>query len=164
VASAAAIVGVSSSQIRNWCAQFADYLSDQATPQPGQARMLTPTDVATLQRVQELRTEGVDYADIPEQLTGLDYSQLVPYVDVAPDVTAADQPAPPSSLATIELFGKLENRFQQMQGQIDQMRDEQAAHERDRMSAATMFGLGLIAGILLIGAIFLLFAVGFGWL
>lgn len=163
---AAAIIGVSASQVRNWCTQFADYLSTDANPAPGQTRTLTQADVATLQRVKELRDEGIDYADIPAQLDQLDPGELVPYVDVDPSpLSTVNEPgtAQHSPQAAIELFGKLEDRFQQMQGQIDRLQAAQAEEDRGRMSAVTLLGLGVIAGILLVGIVIGIIALG-AWL
>lgn len=159
VTEAAAVVGVSTSQIRNWCTQFADYLSAQATPPAGQSRTLTAADVATLQRVAELRAQGVDYALIPAELTTLDPGELVPYVDPAPAAVQAS----PAPAGAIELYTAMETRFQQMQGQIDRLTVAQAQEERRRLSTVTMFGFGLLAGILLVALMFAIFAFG-AWL
>jgi len=158
VTEAAAIIGVSPSQVRNWCTQFTDYVSEQATPAPGQSRTLSTADVATLQRVKELRDEGTEYAAIPAQLAQLDPGELVPYVESAS--TVIDQASPQSPQAAIELFGAMENRFQQMQGQIDRLADALAEEERRSVSAVTMFGFGIMVGILLVALVFALFTFG----
>jgi DNA-binding transcriptional MerR regulator len=156
VTEAAAIIAVSASQVRNWCAQFADYLSDQANPAPGQARALTAADVATLQRVAELRAAGVGYSEIPGQLALLDVGELVPYVEPAP--APIDQTRSPQT--AIELYAAIESRFQQMQGHIDRLQTAQVEEERRRLSAVTMFGFGAIVGLLLVIALVALFMLG----
>jgi DNA-binding transcriptional MerR regulator len=136
-------VGVSSSQIRNWCTQFAGHLSADANPAAGMARTLTNADVATLQRVAELRADGVPYPEIPARLAQLEPGDLVPYVDSQP--APNDQPNQP---AAIELYTLVEKRFQQMQGQIDQLQAAQAQEERRPITL--YFLLGIVAGLLIV--------------
>lgn len=157
VTEAAAIVRVSPSQIRNWCGQFETFLSDQATPTPGQSRILTAADVATLQRVKELRDEGVDYAAIPAQLADLDPGALVPYVEPAPDSATIESPGPQ---AAIELFAAMESRFQAMQGQLDRLQAAQAQEEHRAQSQTVIFALGVGAGVALVGVAVLLIWLG----
>jgi uncharacterized small protein (DUF1192 family) len=145
-------VGVSSSQIRNWCTQFAGHLSADANPAPGQPRTLTNADVATLQRVAELRADGVPYPEIPSKLESID-GELVPYIDATP----TDQPNQP---AAIELYTIVESRLAHLQGQIDRLQAAQAQEEQSRLSAVTLLGIGVIAGILLVAVVLGLFAFG----
>jgi len=148
---AAAIIGISASQARNWCGMFAGHLSQAANPAAGVARSLTAADVATLQRIKELRDDGTDYSEIPAQLAQLDPGELVPYVDAAPP----DQTNQP---AAIELYSLVEKRFQQMQGQIDQLQAAQAQEER--RPYALIFALGILTGLLIVGVAVLLLLFG----
>ena len=155
VAAAAAIVGVSHSQIRNWCGTFADHLSPDANPAAGQVRTLTNSDVATLQRVKELRDDGIDYAELAAHLRELVPGELVPYVDSQPAPT--DQPGPQ---AAIELYTMVESRLAHLQGQIDRLQAAKEEEERRRLSAVTMLGFGILIGILLVAVMLGIFAFG----
>ena len=119
--------------------------------------------MATLQRVKELRDDGIDYSEIPGQLESIDPGELVPYIDqaqgnVALQSTSVDNASQQS--AAIELYAAMENRFQQMQGQIDRLQAAQAQEAQSRLSTVTMLGFGVIIGILLVAVVLGLFAFG----
>lgn len=157
VASAAAIVGVSASQIRNWAAQFAEYLSPAANPAPGQPRQLTPNDVAILQAVKELRAAGVDYAAIPDQLPDPDQAaDLQPYIEIKP--TPTPQNALESTVDAKQVALLVESRFQGIQAQIEQLSKAQAASEQKQVGQITTLGLGILIGMVLVVAVWAVFA------
>ena len=157
VASAAAIVGVSASQIRNWAAQFSAHLSPAANPTPGQARMLTPNDVAILQAVKELRAAGVAYEEIPAQLPDPDQAAaLQPYIDLQPT------PPPPNALEstidTNQVALLVESRFQGIQAELLRLQQAQAASEQKQVGQITTLGLGILIGMVLVVAVWAVFA------
>lgn len=155
VASAAAIIGVSASQIRNWCSQFADNLSPTANPAPGQPRQLTPNDVAILQAVKELRAAGVTYEAIPAQLPD-PAADLMPYIEIQPAPTAQESPETAIDARQVALL--VESRFQGIQAQIEQLSRAQAASERQRMGMITTLGIGILIGMVLVVAVWAVFA------
>ena len=155
VASAAAIVGVSSSQVRNWCGQFADQLSPAANPAPGQPRQLTPNDVAILQAVKELRAAGVAYDDILAQLPD-QAVDLQPYIEIKPAPTP--QNALESTIDTNQVALLVESRFQGIQAELLRLQQAQAASEQKQVGQITTFAAGLIVGMVAILVIVGLFA------
>ena len=155
VAEAAAASGISPTQVRNWVSQFADHLSPSANPPAGQARQLSPTDVATLQRVAELRAAGVAYADIPAQLPD-QAADLMPSIEIQPAPTA--QNALESTIAPVELISAIEGRFQSIQGELQRLQQAQAASEQKQVGQITTFAAGLIVGMVAILVIVGLFA------
>lgn len=155
VASAAAVVGVSASQIRNWAAQFADHLSPLANPGPGQPRQLTQSDLAILQAVKELRAHGVAYDDIPAQLPD-QAASLTPYIEIQTIPTA--QNALESRIDANQVALLVESRFQGIQAQIEQLSRAQAAQERQQVSKITTFAAGLIVGMVLVFLVVGIFA------
>ena len=52
--------GVADQTVKNWCAEFAPYLSPTATPEPGKRRAFTSADVAVLALVHEMVGRGRD--------------------------------------------------------------------------------------------------------
>jgi DNA-binding transcriptional MerR regulator len=61
---------VSPSTLRSWCSnnEVAPYLSDMATPEPGESRLLTDNDLAVLIRVQELRRQRLSFVEVGRKL------------------------------------------------------------------------------------------------
>jgi chromosome segregation ATPase len=68
VSQTAAALNVSPPTIRNWVAEFADYLSEQAAPGPGIERRITEDDLDILQTVAILRGQAQGYDDIRSAL------------------------------------------------------------------------------------------------
>ena len=65
---AAARLGVHENTVRLWCAEFASHLSAAANPPSGQPRALTDSDMATLERVRDMRNAGYPIAFVRAQL------------------------------------------------------------------------------------------------
>lgn len=62
-------LNVSNTTIRtSWSGEFADHLSENTRPPKGQERRFTEDDFSVLQTVAILRNQGIDYADIHDQL------------------------------------------------------------------------------------------------
>jgi len=127
---------VSPSTLRSWCSnnEVAPYLSDLATPEPGQSRLLTEHDLAVLVRVQELRRQRLSFAEIGRKLaTEADAPPEPPQ-----DVTEAPQTAlaPSMSMDAIapllqsisdnqiksERIAVVEDRTKQQSGELRQVR------------------------------------------
>lgn len=64
----AAMIGVSTSTVRLWSTQFADFLSDAARPGAGRRRSYTPDDVGVLQRAYTALHEGKTVSDVVQLL------------------------------------------------------------------------------------------------
>lgn len=158
VSQAAAVVGVSPSSLRNWCKQYAAYLSPGATPTAGTERILTPADVATLQHIKAQRDALKDYDTIIAELATMPIDAAVtPYIDVQATAAPPEAPqaptvaTPPADvLAAIQALA--DERYSLLQQRIEQMETKQG----DRM---TVLVLGIGIGILLTLA-----AAGLVWL
>ena len=159
VASAAAIIGISPSQIRNWCTQFAPSLSDGANPGPGQPRWLTSNDVAILQRVKELRAAGVDYAAIAAQLP--DPADLpAPYIDVRVETlpVAGAPNALESTIDTQKVITYVESRLDALQADLLRLQLAQETSDKKQVGQISTLGIGIVIGALLVVAVWAVFA------
>jgi len=141
VAQAAALAGVSPTSVRNWCAQFAQYLSSSAAPPAGTERMLTPADVATLQQIAQWRQQRMGYDSIALQLAELPTEELQITIDAQPvqETTALQQPT--SEVVTaVTLIEAIDARYSRLEVRLIEV-------ERRQVSGATTFGWGFIAGL-----------------
>ena len=90
-------LGVHVNTVRSWTSEYADVLSDGAKSRP---RLLSPSDVATLQLVQTLRAEGLSPSDVLQRLRETPPAdRTAPFVDGAPTPTEAATETPTTSLA-----------------------------------------------------------------
>lgn len=158
---AAALIGISVSTLRNYCSQFKDLLSADASPPAGQERRLTPADVATLQRAKELRDQGMAPAEIITTLQSTlqteDVSTLHPYID-----TQLAQAQPPAPAPITAPPNTLQTELQTLQRQIDTLEEHRREDASHRASMIVMFAAGLIAGLLLAIVGILLISAGAG--
>ncbi len=68
VTKAARLVGVSNTTIRNYSAEYAEFLSDHANPEQGKPRYFTQSDLAVFHTVTVLRADGTDTETIMQRL------------------------------------------------------------------------------------------------
>lgn len=69
VADVARQLGVSKTSVIRWSSVFAAHLSPQASPEPGQPRVFTEADIATLRRAQRrLSQPGATFESVNERL------------------------------------------------------------------------------------------------
>ena len=127
----------------------------------GTERKLTAQDIAILQRVKDLRGQGMTTDDIKAALQTEDTSTLQPYVDVAP-VAPALQPvapteSPQSTALSVQVVSLLSEQMTAIQARIDSL-------EKQRSTTASAFMLGVIVGLLLalFGALILIMGARFG--
>jgi DNA-binding transcriptional MerR regulator len=158
---AAAMIGISVSTLRNYCATFKSLLSPDAAPPAGTERRLTPADVATLQRVRELRDQGMAPADIVATLQATLQTEgtdtLQPYIDTQ----LAPAPTPVPAPITAPTTG-LQTELQTIQRQIDTLEERRREDASQRTSMIVMFAAGMIAGLLLAIVGILLMSAGAG--
>lgn len=166
VSQAAAVVGVSPSSLRNWCKQYAAFLSASASPAPGNERILTQLDVATLQHIKAQRDALKDYETIIAELAAMPIeATATPYIDATttlqPPATPTD--APQGATVALQptdilqaLQSTVEGRYNQLQGQID-------ALERRQGDNLQWFMFGIVAGVLLVGVVASIVLVGAWW-
>jgi DNA-binding transcriptional MerR regulator len=70
--------GVTASTLRNWTAEFADYLSSSANPPAGQTRQYSQEDAEILATVAIMRSEKRPYAEIHAALDAGDRIEWTP--------------------------------------------------------------------------------------
>lgn len=145
VSQAAAVVGVSPSSLRNWCKQYAAYLSPGASPQPGAERVLSPADVATLQHIKAQRDQLKDYDTIIAELATMPVEALAaPYIDATATVEAPQ--AITAALQATDVLQALQtladDRYSALQRRVEAVETRQG----DNMA---WFMFGVVAGVLL---------------
>lgn len=61
---------IAPSTLRSWCnvTSFQPFLSDDATPDPGVTRLLTPHDIQVMTRIAEYRRQNLSYDEIADRL------------------------------------------------------------------------------------------------
>lgn len=159
--SAAAMAGVSVATLRNHTVTFAAYLSADASPPTGQERRLHDQDIAVLQRVVELRKQGMGTADIKKTLQNEDTSTMVPYIDVAPTVEPqqaieAHQPAPMATVDAGVIVSALD-AIQAHQSELMRRVEEIEARSTEKVQ---FFVWGFLAGAIVLGIVMLLLWAG----
>lgn len=149
---AAALVGISTSTLRNYCTAFKVFLSPEASPAPGHERKLSDLDIAILQRVKELRAQGMDTAGIVDTLQTEDASTLQPYVDsvTTPQatVTPPEPPQqPPAPTQAIELYGAILGHTAALQARMDALQAQQDSQAKAATGRVTLFAVGVLVGL-----------------
>ena len=152
---AAALIQISPSSLRSWCGTFAQFLSAGANPGPGSERLLNDQDIAILQRVKELRSQHLSYADVTARLQNEDTAELQPYIDLQPATpvqTPTETPTEANLPAeyAIQIMASLDQRFNALQARID-------TQESKNASRLTHLVFGFIAGVLLCVFVLLVF-------
>lgn len=114
-------LGVSDGTIRNWAAEFADYLSPGSqTDKPGEIRTFTQDDLAILETVAALRRQNLSYGEIGQRLaTGERIEIDAPPIDVKPGQETAVTIA--AFQSTLQNYENRLDRYQQ------RLEEEQAA-------------------------------------
>lgn len=144
---AAALLDISVSSLRNYCATYKAFLSADASPAPGSERRLSDQDVAILQRVVELKRQGMTTDAIVEALQTEDTTTLQPYIDIQP-TTTSPEPLQAPTVATMpaDVLAALQVLADDRYSQLQQRMDSLEARTGDRL---TWFVFGLFAGLLL---------------
>lgn len=154
---AAAVVQISPSSLRVWCSTFSEFLSPSANPGAGAERVLSPRDIAILQRVKELRDTGATYAAISEMLRNEDTGALQPHIDLQPTVTVLDAPethlqaptAPQPAPQAIELYTAVLQANAAIQSRLDSLQQQVDSQRQQGASRVTLFFVGLLIGLLI---------------
>lgn len=150
VAQAAALAGVSPTSVRNWCAQFAQYLSPGASPPAGEERLLTAGDVATLQQIAQWRQQRMGYDAIAQGLAELPTEELQVTIDVQPvQEEQILQPAANEVLTAVTLINAIDARYSRLEDRLVEV-------ERRQVTGLTSFGWGFTAGLFVALIVFVL--------
>ena len=132
--------------VRMWCDTYAAVLSESARARP---RLLSPSDVATLQLVQTLRAEGLTPAATLQRLRETPPAdRTAPFVDSAPNptetpTTSLAHPLPSDLAALAQLLSTLPT-----QEDIKSVAARVAKLETQRLLWAAV-AVGLVAGVTL---------------
>lgn len=146
---AAALVGISTSTLRNYCTAFKVFLSPEASPAPGHERKLSDLDIAILQRVKELRAQGMDTAGIVATLQTEDASTLQPYVDstTTPQATVTPPEPPQQPTQAIELYSAILGHTAALQARMDALQAQQDSQAKQQVGRITLFAVGVLVGL-----------------
>lgn len=127
-------LGVSDATIRNWAAEFADYLSPGSqTAAPGEVRTFTPDDLTILETVAALRRQNLNYEEIQQRLADGERIEIdAPPIDVKPgQETAVTIAAFQSTLQSYEA------RIDKQQTQITELYERLTEAEKRAVAAET---------------------------
>lgn len=142
--------------VRSWCDEYADVLSASASARP---RLLRASDVAVLQLVAQLRSEGLSRSAVLERLQQMPVAdRTAPYIDAAPvPAEATETPvAPPAaqlvpvdvSALMTDLAVLVDSRATATQEDVRRMDARLQRLERQR-SVWLGVAVGLVAGVAL---------------
>ena len=150
---AAKACNTSVNTIRNWCRDYAAFLSPGARGN-GANRILTGKDLNTLKYIAQLRAENLQQASIAQRL------QETSIGDVETLVTLQDPPISPSLLEERKELAPVaaQEGLQQAQGlvvaleamqrQIDAIQQAVQHADRRRFDTVTVLGIGICIGLL----------------
>lgn len=149
---AAAIVQISPSTLHMWCATFSQFLSPSANPGAGAERLLSPRDIAILQRVKKLRDANTAYAAISEMLRSGDIGDLQPYIDaqpLQPEAITEAPIAPQFSPQAIELYTTMLQTNASIQARLDNLQQQIDSQQSASAGRVTLFVVGVLIGLLI---------------
>lgn len=160
-AGAAAVLDVHPNTVRAWTREYAAVLSPSANGRP---RLLTQRDVAVLQLVSQLRTQGLTTPDVLARLRDVpDEDVQLPYIDAdtnatLPAVPASNVPTAPAvavaDMASVlrELASIVDTRTATVTQDVRQL-DERLRRLESRRTLWFGVAVGLILGVLLAAAV-----------
>lgn len=114
-------LGVSNTTIRaGWSVEFADYLSDYATPPKGQERRFTPEDVAVFYTVNVMRQRGDDFPAIHEALAAGERIEPPVGERATPEPEEENEPAAVAVAAFQSALTGYENRINRLENRLEE--------------------------------------------
>lgn len=130
VLQAARIASVSSSTIRNWSAEFGEFLSPTANPPPGETREFTDDDLRVFSTVAVMRGQLLATTDIVDALR--DGQRFEPVAPPTEDPQPQDR-ANTETAVTIykDLLTQLETRAEKLADRLIEAESRAAAAERE---------------------------------
>lgn len=160
-AGAAAVLDVHPNTVRAWTREYAAMLSPSANGRP---RLLTQRDVAVLQLVSQLRTQGLTTPDVLTRLRDVpDEDIQQPYIDATdatmPAVPASSVPTAPAvavaDMASVlrELASVVDTRTATVTQDV-RLLDERLRRLESRRTLWLGVAVGLILGVLVAAAVF----------
>lgn len=146
--------------VRSWCDEYGAMLSDSARARP---RLLRASDLAVLQLVHSLRSEGLSRSAVLERLQQMPVAdRTAPYIDAAPAVTEATETpvAPPVaqlvpvdvSAVLVDLAALVDSRTTATQEAVSRVDERLRRLETQRsvwLGVAVGVAIGLVLGVIL---------------
>ena len=130
VLQAARMASVSGSTIRNWAAEFGEFLSPGANPAPGATREFTDDDLLVFSTVAVMRGQLAETAAIVDALRdGQRFEPVAPPTEDAPPQDRAN----PETAVTLykDLITQLETRAENLTDRLIEAEARAAAAERE---------------------------------
>lgn len=157
---AARVIGIAPNTVRAWCSRYSAHLSPSANPTSGEARVLTPSDVATLQAIKRLLDADVLPDEIEEQLSQLPPVELQ-QPDIPPDAvqqppsslpsSATAQESPGTAIALAQVQTVLQPAFDAMAARLSSVEQAQRDMAEQQRDSRRSFYFGVLAGVLAVG-------------
>lgn len=153
----AALLGVHPNSVRSWCDEYGAMLSESARSRP---RLLQPQDVAVLQLVHSLRSEGLSRSAVLERLRQTPTADIQqPYIDAVqalPAVATETPVAPPAaqlvpvdvSALMTDLAVLVDSRATATQETVSRI-DERLRRLETQRTLWLGVAVGLVAGLVL---------------
>lgn len=154
---AAKALGVSVSTIRNWANDFGEFLSEHASPAPGESRYFDDHDMAVLRAIADFRQQGLETAQVAEKLS----QTSIPTIEPA---ETQEHPIFPVSQASVRFdLSPVADVLRELGDKLDRIADtQQDVREMDRRLrrlerfSATQTAIIIILAVALIVALVLL--------
>ncbi len=151
-ADAARACNASPNTIRNWCRDYAAFLSPGASGHGGD-RLLTDRDMQVLQMIAQLRAEKMLLPEITARLREVTFGDIAPPGPSAPPSTLQ---SPQNAQDGLQQTQGVLVALQALQAQVDAIREATGQDRQQRRDNVTAFGLGfIVAGFLFLGMVLL---------
>ncbi len=140
---------VHANTVRLWCGEFADVLSDSARGRP---RLFTPPDVAILQRVKDMRAEGLSRSEVLERLRQTPTADLqTPYIDAKSPTPATPTETPTEAhiapLVAVDVTSVLSELLESTRSAATQEDVKRIDERLHKLEAQRLIYIGAVAGL-----------------
>ena len=138
--------GVSVGTVRNWCADYAEFLSPRANPNDGN-RLLNERDLEICRYIAGLRKEGMSKPQIILRLRETSFG----HVDTEQPIANPIEPLQSQQESLQEGLQQAPGvivALEAMQRQIDAIQQAAQQADRRRFDPVTSIGLGFVGGLL----------------
>jgi DNA-binding transcriptional MerR regulator len=142
--------------VRNWCRDYAAFLSPGASVTSG-ARVFNGRDMEVFKYIALLRAEGMQKGAIVQRLGETTFAEIDATQEDTAIASVDAQDARDGSFAPIvgqDYLMSIERRFEAMQASVDEVKRTPGTSQRD---GVIMFGVGFIAALVFVVLLLLLF-------
>ena len=149
---AAKLCNTSANTIRNWCRDYAAFLSPGASGVGGD-RLLTERDISTLQYIAQLRAEKMQLPEITARLQEASIGDIETLVPSDPQTTFQVPSNPPEGLQQTQgVIVAIES----LRSEIEAIRQTRVQDMIARRDNVTWFAIGfMVAGFIFLGMVLL---------